>query len=155
MNQNEENKLVKQEDYVKISDIEVPSAIDRLGASKSKNGSISIINSKNNGRRINISKKILGLMDTEDLKIYDCDEISVGFLDDGLILSKVKSVGKLYKVKNGKNAIIIYNSALVQEITSKFNLNFDSVVCLTFSKFTIVNLLLDGEESKAIKFTMK
>ena len=99
-------------------------------ASKSKwnagPGVLSVINSKSNSKRVSLSKDIMEYLDIEE-------EIQIGFLDDKIIIGETLSEeDKSHRVRRSKHKGIIYSSELVQEISDRFNLDFEDRVSITF-----------------------
>lgn len=95
---------------------------------KNEKADFSVVNTPNNGKRIKLSKELC-----EKLGLYNVDEgyVDIAFSPEGVAISKnLSGVGTTFPLSKGGH---IYSKDLVDEVTEKFDLNFDGVTTRSFS----------------------
>jgi len=98
-------------------------------------GLMSVINSKRNGKRITLSDPVLK-------HLGPVDSVEIAFGDDEIaIAGKLPMNGQRFGIKRSSRKATIYSTGAVQEITDKFNLDFENRVSITFhrGRFGMVN----------------
>lgn len=108
--------------------------------SSAQGGGIRIVNCKN-GKRIEISQKVLSMLNHPK-------EINFLIKNKYLILTATEKHGFPLK---GHNQNTIYSAALVAEITDKFSLVFSTCTCLSFPRFKMI----DDDSVLAIAIVME
>lgn len=95
-------------------------------------GQITIVNSRKNGKRIELLKPLTDLMEIED-------EVKIGFIENALILFPVNAEVSLpiFSLKKVGTKKVIYSASLVQEIAEVLQLNFSTRVSYTISNAEI------------------
>ena len=90
-------------------------------------GQITIVNSRKNGKRIELLKPLTDLMEIED-------EVKIGFMENTLILfpANAKVTLPIFSLKK-----VIYSASLVQEIAEVLQLDFSERVSYTISNAEI------------------
>jgi hypothetical protein len=101
-------------------------------------GGISIINSKN-GKRVEFSKAVSDALGNPE-------KVNFLFTDDCLIIQASTDNGFILKTSGGRK--LAYSSAIVQEITNKFSMDFSERVCISFSDYTEA----DEESTSTVDF---
>lgn len=89
-------------------------------------GVLSIINSEECGRRLQIAKDVIN-------KLENPQELEIKISKTGILLNKATpNSKKIFKVKKQGSKTIVYCSPLVKELTEKFSLDYSKVTSLTF-----------------------
>ena len=105
-----------------------PKSMSNVRSSKSPKGVCTVINSKQNGRRVILSKETMDCLKNPT-------KLEVGFTEDGIVIAeKLPENGVEFSIKKNGNKMVIYSSALVEEITELFNLDFSNRVSITFTE---------------------
>ena len=91
-------------------------------------GVLTVINSSSGGKRLEIAKAV-----ATQLELQERVAISLG-KDKILIGEPLAIKGGAFVVRKQGNKSIIYSTALVQEITTKYKLNFEKGVSKTFTE---------------------
>jgi hypothetical protein len=108
-------------------------------------GVITIINSKKNGKRIIFAGAAID-------KLGNPSKLQVVFWQNGIVVGEVlPKADQFFPVKESGNKGIVYSGGLVQEITSKFNLDFSERVSITFPKVAYKDM--DGHTLAFFKLT--
>lgn len=120
--ENESEETVEDilEERISIKDI---IGVDSQPSSKTNVGlgaGIRIINTKKHGKRI--------VLDLSVIEYLETDEIDIGFTDKSMILAPKGSgiCEKPFKLKLYGKKYVIYNTQLVEEITTFFELDFSN-----------------------------
>lgn len=102
-------------------------AIQKTKKTNGETGFLTVVNSRRNGKRIEIRKEIV-----EKLGILD--EVAVAYNDESAIIfvPTTEEKVKTFMVKQSGGKSIVYSTQLVEEITKFFELDFTSTVCHTF-----------------------
>lgn len=99
-------------------------------------GKATIVNSKENGKRMTFPKSLL-----EELGIEENVDVSITL--NGLAIgSELPENAETFQLKMSGNKGVIYSASLVQEITEVFELDFSDRVSITFNEAEFIN---DGE----------
>ena len=95
-------------------------------------GQITIVNSRKNGKRIELLKPLTDLMEIED-------EVKIGFMENTLILfpANAKVTLHIFSLKKVGTKKVIYSASLVQEIAEVLQLDFSERVSYTISNAEI------------------
>lgn len=95
-------------------------------------GQITIVNSRKNGKRIELLKPLTDLMEIED-------EVKIGFIENALIIFPANAVVALpiFSLKKVGTKKVIYSASLVQEIAEVLQLDFSKRVSYTISNAEI------------------
>ena len=95
-------------------------------------GHLTIVNSRKNGKRIELLKPLTDLMKIED-------EVKIGFIENCLILfpTDAKVELPIFKFKKVGTKKVIYSASLVQEIAEVLQLDFSERVSYTISQVEI------------------
>lgn len=95
-------------------------------------GQITIVNSRKNGKRIELLKPLTDLMEIED-------EVKIGFMENTLILfpANAKVTLPIFSLKKVETKKVIYSASLVQEIAEVLQLDFSERVSYTISNAEI------------------
>ena len=130
-------ELVEEFDSSKFS----PSKSRSTSRVSLDSGILSVINSKENGKRITLSKELLE-------KLNNPEQLQFAFANDAIAIGEelLDSETYFYVKTSGKKGIV-YASGLVNEITKEFSLDFSDRVCITFYE---VKYLSNGEYPVAI-----
>jgi hypothetical protein len=103
---------------------------------RTSGGKATIVNSKENGKRMTFPKSLL-----EELGIED--NVDVSITPNGLAIgNELPKNAETFQLKMSGNKGVIYSASLVQEITEVFELDFSDRVSITFNEAEIIN---DGE----------
>lgn len=102
-------------------------AIQKTKKTNGETGFLTVVNSRRNGKRIEIRKEI-----AEKLGILD--EVAVAYNDESAIIfvPTTEEEVKTFMVKKSGGKSIVYSTQLVEELTRFFGLDFSSTVCHTF-----------------------
>ena len=108
-----------------------------LSKSKSKNRNrsttvlsegVTIISSKKNGKRLELSKKLMK-------NLGDPSKLQFAYGDDEIAISEsIDEDTELFIIKKTASKATIYSSELVREITEEFKLDFEDRVSITLPK---------------------
>lgn len=95
-------------------------------------GQITIVNSRKNGKRIELLKPLTDLMEIED-------EVKIGFIENALIIfpANAKVALPMFSLKKVGTKKVIYSASLVQEIAEVLQLDFSKRVSYTISNAEI------------------
>lgn len=95
-------------------------------------GQITIVNSRKNGKRIELLKPLTDLMEIED-------EVKIGFIENALIIfpANAEVALPIFSLKKVGTKKVIYSASLVQEIAEVLQLNFSKRVSYTISNAEI------------------
>jgi hypothetical protein len=131
-----DEKVIKAESYSEEEEMLEDFSIDDLIPVKTKvvkrmigePGVITIINSKKNGKRIIFASAVMD-------KLGNPSKLQIVFWQNGIVVgAMLPKADQFFPVKESGNKGIVYSGGLVQEITSKFNLDFSERVSITFPK---------------------
>ncbi|MGL6105025.1 hypothetical protein [Romboutsia sp.] len=105
-----------------------PKSMSKTRDTKSSKGICTVINSKQNGKRLILAKETMDYLKNPS-------KIEVGFTEDGIVIAeKLPENGVEFSIKKSGNKMVIYSSELVKEITQLFNLDFSDRVSITFTE---------------------
>ncbi|WP_373249803.1 hypothetical protein [Mediterraneibacter gnavus] len=95
-------------------------------------GYITIVNSKKNGKRIELLNKLTDVINFND-------SVKIGFLENELVIVPTDANVELpiFKFKKVGRKKVIYSASLVQEIAEVLQLDFSERVCYTISNAEI------------------
>lgn len=110
-----------------LSKYKPSAAVQKTKNANGAAGLLTVINSKRNGKRLEIRKEV-----AEKLGILD--EVAVAYDNNSAILfvPTAEEEVKTFKVRKSGSKFIVYSTQLVDEITKFFALDFTSTVCHTF-----------------------
>lgn len=102
-------------------------------------GGMSVVNSQN-GKRVTLNSAILSELEHRD-------SVQIAYTDDFIAIANYLGESNTdYSLgKSGKGGVI-YNSALVQEIVTRFDLDYSDRTSITFS----IADVLEGENGKVV-----
>lgn len=145
-NENEKEydvEVSSEEDF----DLDDAEQVETIPISKSigEPGVITIINSKNNGKRVCIASEPMDILGNPE-------KIQVVLKPQGIVVGRrLPNTTKYFKVSKSGAKGVIYSYGLVEEITSKCNLEFSNGrVSLTFDKV----IYKDTEDGKMAYFKL-
>lgn len=133
-------------DYIQEGAEEILSSLRPVkSVSKSRTvsgaGVLSVINSKENGKRLALSSELLQ-------KIGNPDKVQVCLAEKIVAIGKsISGCESSFLLKKGGNKGLIYSYGLVNEITNEFKLDFSNRTSLTFHE---VEYLTDCDNTIAI-----
>lgn len=105
-----------------------PKSMSKVRGTKSPKGVCTVINSKQNGRRVILAKETMDYLKNPT-------KLEIGFTEDGIVIAeKLPENGVEFPIRKNGNRIVIYSSGLVEEITELFNLDFSDRVSITFTE---------------------
>ena len=124
-----------------------PSQAIQKSKSSSGNGMLTIVNSVRNGRRLEFRKEV-----AKQLKLVD--ELTVMYTDVSAIFFRGNGEREgSFRIKKSGERLVVYSGALVDELSSFFDLDFSSGVCHTFTDGEIEEI--DGLAETALIITKK
>lgn len=101
--------------------------------------SLSIVNSKKNGKRVTLS-------DTLFCALGQPEEVAVLFKGRSLAIgAELPSATKTYKFSPSKDTHVIYNTDLILAISEAFSLDFNVRCSITFTEVTLDHFKNDKE----------
>lgn len=121
------NFILKDGAFMNLEDIKPLKTlpVNKRGLDSHCKGVLTIVNSKKNGKRIEILESLSNELDLED-------DIQIGVLGNGLVLSKsLPNVSQHFSLKTVGKKRVIYSSELVKEIIDVLNLSFEGRVSRT------------------------
>lgn len=128
LNEDEVNNMDNQLKLIK------PKSKDTSRGDITSEGAITIINSKDNGKRITFSKCSMEY-------IGNPESIEVGFTEDGIVFGdRLPENGERFKIRRTNNKAVIYSAQLVKEITELFELDYSNKVSITFTDAEYIEL---------------
>lgn len=127
-----QERLEEESPFVAVdfSKIRASKTISKSVRGTRSNAAVTIVNTTKNGKRVTLSKEVVEKLDRPE-------SLQVGFGDGQLILGNniLPNDSPNYKVsyteKSGAN---IYAGGLVGEITEEFDLDFNGITSISFSK---------------------
>lgn len=121
LNEGEVNNMKNSLNLIK------PKSKDTSRVDITSGGAMTIVNSKDNGKRITISK---GSMEY----IGNPESVEIGFTEDGIVIGdKLPENGERFTLRKVGSKAVIYSAQLVKEITELFELDFSNRVSITFT----------------------
>lgn len=123
----QEIEEVSEDFFLEFVAMEAVQKSSNYGAA-SLNGSLRIINSSKNGKRIEISKKIV-----DKLELGEATSVYITKKEDGFAICKDKffEAASRYNLRQNGSSRVIYCGPLVAEIVKMFRLDFSEKVCQT------------------------
>lgn len=112
---------------------------------KSRAGALSVVNTEQHGKRVKISKHLLQQIGNPASVQFSFNKNKIA------VAANLRGCTVFYDVKKGG---CIYSSALVQEITQKFELDFSNITCISTGQAKY-QTLDDGETVAIIKMKKK
>lgn len=110
-----------------LSKICAPKSVQTAKSRKGE-GYITIVNSKKNGKRIELLNKLTDVINFND-------SVKIGFLENELVIVPTDANVELpiFKLKKVGTKMVIYSASLVQEIAEVLQLDFSKRVSYTIS----------------------
>jgi hypothetical protein len=111
-----------------------PSASKQASKPASKASSLTIVNTKRNGRRITIAREVI-------VKIGSPTLVQIALNKTGVAIGKdLTGDDNNFQLRNAAKNAVIYSSELVQEITDTFDLDFTGRTSLSYHEVTYLNI---------------
>lgn len=136
----EEEQELEEEIIVDLSQY-TPARSKSTSRGKPSKGVMSIINSKNNGKRITLAKEIMVVLGHPEQLQFAFGENEI------LIGNDLLDNGNYFEVNPYGLKGVIYSANLVREITELFNFDFSNKVSITLEE---VDYIENGETKAAI-----
>lgn len=104
-----------------------------MNNSRSSAGIISVVDTKKNGSRLMLSKKLVN-------HLLLGKEVYIAITDEGLIFSNENFKNAIrFEMRDMDNRKVIYNKDLINKLKTIFNLDFQGKSIITFQKYEEIN----------------
>lgn len=125
-----EMEAISEEYLLEFVAMEAVQKVSKHGTA-APNGSIRIINSTKNGKRVELSKKVVVELDLADSTCLYIAKNANSFM---ICKEKFSEAASRYILRNSGSAKVVYCGALVTEISTLFDLDFTVKVCQTLDE---------------------